>query len=57
MEGDRVDEYLITIVLNKCFSQTYPLDILTALFASPLSHCLKGKLMAKVFGLDSNKSN
>lgn len=31
MEGKSVDEYLITIFLNKCFSQTYPLDIPTVL--------------------------
>lgn len=48
MEGVRGDEYLITIVLNKRFSQTYPPDIPTAHSVSPPQHHLRGKPMAKV---------
>lgn len=51
MEGVRADEYLITIVLNKHFSQTCPPNAPPARLVSPLTPPW-GKPTAKVFGAD-----
>lgn len=51
MAGVRADEYLITIVLNKHFSQTRPPDAPPARLVSPLTPPW-GKPTAKVSGAD-----